>query len=147
MPAHAYSNNRAHGSIFGTWSLFCHLYRKERLDDLDYEPRIPAKPFFDARLHVKIELYFQFDLEKRKPQIFSLFLAIMTHQICFIECNMHGSRKFSQGGVQIPRRGLTENFNMAKINYLATPGGVRTSLNLTQLTISFNRTPPTMPVL
>ena len=26
-------------------------------------------------------------------------------------------------GVQIPRRGLTENFNMAKINNLATPGG------------------------
>ena len=27
-------------------------------------------------------------------------------------------------GVQIPRRGLTENFNMAKINNLAIPGGV-----------------------
>ena len=27
------------------------------------------------------------------------------------------------GGVQIPRRGLTENFNMAKINNLAIPGG------------------------
>ena len=27
-----------------------------------------------------------------------------------------------EGGVQIPRRGLTENFNMAKINNLATPG-------------------------
>ena len=26
-------------------------------------------------------------------------------------------------GVQIPRRGLTENFNMAKINNLAIPGG------------------------
>ena len=39
---------------------------------------------------------------------------------------MRGSRKFSQGGggVQIPRRGLTENFNMAKINNLAIPGGV-----------------------
>ena len=39
---------------------------------------------------------------------------------------MRGSRKFSQGGgggVQIPRRGLTENFNMAKINNLAIPGG------------------------
>ena len=38
---------------------------------------------------------------------------------------MHGSRKFSQGGgsVQIPRTGLTENFNMAKINNLAIPGG------------------------
>ena len=40
---------------------------------------------------------------------------------------MRGSRKFSRGGggggVQIPRRGLTENFNMAKINNLAIPGG------------------------
>ena len=27
------------------------------------------------------------------------------------------------GGVQIPRRGLTENFNMAKINNLAIPRG------------------------
>ena len=37
---------------------------------------------------------------------------------------MRGSRKFSQGGgVQSPRRGLTENFNMAKINNLAIPGG------------------------
>ena len=27
------------------------------------------------------------------------------------------------GGFQIPRRGLTENFNMAKINNLAIPGG------------------------
>ena len=38
---------------------------------------------------------------------------------------MHGSRKFSQGGggVQIPRRGLTVNFNMAKINNVAIPGG------------------------
>ena len=27
------------------------------------------------------------------------------------------------GGVQIPRRGLMENFNMAKINNLAIPGG------------------------
>ena len=27
------------------------------------------------------------------------------------------------GGVQIPRRGLTEIFNMAKINDLAIPGG------------------------
>ena len=27
------------------------------------------------------------------------------------------------GGVQIPRRGPTENFNMAKINNLAIPGG------------------------
>ena len=42
---------------------------------------------------------------------------------------MSGSRKFSQwegAGVQIPRRGLTENFNMAKINNLAIPGGVQT---------------------
>ena len=40
-----------------------------------------------------------------------------------------GSRKFSQGGggVQIPKRGLTENFKMAKTNNLAIPGGgVRT---------------------
>ena len=38
---------------------------------------------------------------------------------------MRGSRKFSRGD-QIPRRGLdlTENFNMAKINNLAIPGGV-----------------------
>ena len=40
---------------------------------------------------------------------------------------MRGSRKFSRGGggggVEIPRRGLTENFNMAKINNLAIPGG------------------------
>ena len=37
---------------------------------------------------------------------------------------MRGSRKFSGGGgVQVPRRGLTENFNMAKINNLAIPGG------------------------
>ena len=39
---------------------------------------------------------------------------------------MRGSRKFSQlgeRGVQIPRRSLTENFNMAKINNLAIPGG------------------------
>ena len=37
---------------------------------------------------------------------------------------MRGSRKFSQGGggVQIPRRGLTEIFNVAKINNLAIPG-------------------------
>ena len=34
---------------------------------------------------------------------------------------MRGSRKFSHGGVQIPRRGLAENFNMAKINNLAIP--------------------------
>ena len=34
---------------------------------------------------------------------------------------MRGSRKCSQG-VHIPRRGLTENFNMAKINNLAIPG-------------------------
>ena len=27
------------------------------------------------------------------------------------------------GGIQIPRRGLAENFNMAKINNLAIPGG------------------------
>ena len=37
-------------------------------------------------------------------------------------------RQFSRGGgwgwgVQIPRRGLTENFNIAKINNLAIPGG------------------------
>ena len=30
---------------------------------------------------------------------------------------------FLRGGVQIPRRGLAENFNMAKINNLAIPGG------------------------
>ena len=41
---------------------------------------------------------------------------------------MRGSRKFSRGGgrgggVQSPRRGLTENFNMVKINDLAIPGG------------------------
>ena len=36
---------------------------------------------------------------------------------------MRGSRKFSQGGVQIPRRGLTENFNMAKFHNLAILGG------------------------
>ena len=30
---------------------------------------------------------------------------------------------FSGGGVQIPRRGLTENFSMAKTNNLAIPGG------------------------
>ena len=30
---------------------------------------------------------------------------------------------FSGGGVQISRRGLTESFNMAKINNLAIPGG------------------------
>ena len=40
---------------------------------------------------------------------------------------MRGSRKFSRGGggggYQIPRRGLTENFNMAKINDLAIQGG------------------------
>ena len=40
---------------------------------------------------------------------------------------MRGCRKFSQGagegGVQIPRRGLTEKFNMAKTNNLAIPGG------------------------
>ena len=40
---------------------------------------------------------------------------------------MRRCRKFSQGGgggggVQIPRRGLTENFNMAKINNLAIQG-------------------------
>ena len=35
-----------------------------------------------------------------------------------------GSRNFSQGGggVQIPRRGLTENFNTTKIKNLAIPG-------------------------
>ena len=41
---------------------------------------------------------------------------------------MRGSRKCSQrggGGVQIPRRGPTENFNIAKINNLAIPGGGR----------------------
>ena len=37
-------------------------------------------------------------------------------------------QKFSRGwggggGVQIPRKGLTENFSMAKINNLAIPGG------------------------
>ena len=42
--------------------------------------------------------------------------------------HMRGSRKFSRGGggwgeVQIPRRGLTENFNKAKINNLAIPVG------------------------
>ena len=35
-------------------------------------------------------------------------------------------QKIFSGGVQIPRRGLTENFNMAKINNLAIPGGVPT---------------------
>ena len=35
-------------------------------------------------------------------------------------------QKISSGGVQIPRRGLTENFNMAKTNNLAIPAGVRT---------------------
>ena len=37
MPAHAYSNNRAHGSNFGTWFPFRNSYRNERLDDLDYD--------------------------------------------------------------------------------------------------------------
>ena len=41
MSAHAYSKNRAHGSIFGTWFPF----RNERLDDLDCEPRISANRF------------------------------------------------------------------------------------------------------
>ena len=38
---------------------------------------------------------------------------------------MRGSRKFSQGAgdVQFPRRGLTENFNMAKTNNMSIPGG------------------------
>ena len=43
---------------------------------------------------------------------------------------MRGSRKISQvggGGVQIPRRGLTENFNMAKDNNLAIPIGMQIS--------------------
>ena len=44
-----------------------------------------------------------------------------------ISSPMRGSRKFSRGGggrgFQIPRRGLMENFNMAKINNLAIPGG------------------------
>ena len=31
-------------------------------------------------------------------------------------------REGGGGGFQIPRRGLTENFNMAKINNLAIPG-------------------------
>ena len=31
-------------------------------------------------------------------------------------------QKIFSGGIQIPRRGLTENFNMAKINNLAIPG-------------------------
>ena len=35
---------------------------------------------------------------------------------------MRGSRKFSQG-VQIPKKGLTENFNMAKTNNLEIPRG------------------------
>ena len=35
-------------------------------------------------------------------------------------------QKVFSGGVQIPRRGLTKNFNMAKINNLAISGGVRT---------------------
>ena len=36
-------------------------------------------------------------------------------------------QKIFSVGVQIPRRGLTENFNMAKINNLAIPGGVQTT--------------------
>ena len=43
---------------------------------------------------------------------------------------MRGSRKFSRGGGggggeggPIPRKSLTENFNMTKINNLAIPGG------------------------
>ena len=32
-------------------------------------------------------------------------------------------QKIFSGGVQIPRRGLTENFNMAKTNNLAIPVG------------------------
>ena len=32
-------------------------------------------------------------------------------------------KPFFPDQIQIPRRGLTENFNMAKINNLAIPGG------------------------
>ena len=33
------------------------------------------------------------------------------------------NQKIFSGGVHIPRRGLTENFNMAKINNVVIPGG------------------------
>ena len=71
MPAHAYSNNRAHGSIFGTWFPFRNSYRNERLDDLDYENF--SQSIFAARLRVRIELYFHFDWEKRKPNSLAYF--------------------------------------------------------------------------
>ena len=38
-----------------------------------------------------------------------------------------------EGGVQIPRRGLTENFNMAKINNLAIPEGGGDHVNTKQI--------------
>ena len=60
-------------------------------------------------------------------------INIMTLIFVLFSIVMRGSRKFSHGGggggggrggeVQIPRRGLTEIFNMAKINNLAIPGG------------------------
>ena len=52
-------------------------------------------------------------------------MDIILHRSTYMMSPMRGSRKCSRGGggVQIPRRGLTENFNMAKINNLAIPGG------------------------
>ena len=45
----------------------------------------------------------------------------------FISCADPENFLRGGGGSKIPRRGLTENFNMAKINNLAIPGGgVRT---------------------
>ena len=50
------------------------------------------------------------------------------------------------GGVQIPRRGLTENFNMAKINNLATPLDPPMQFFYYSYEISFLKC-PRMPVI
>ena len=52
--------------------------------------------------------------------------AVAPMLICALMEHARTQKKFSRGGGgggQIPRRGLTENFNMAKFNNLALPGG------------------------
>ena len=83
----------------------CHINRMKTCIEIKKNPRISLG-------------------ENKFEKMLAREVIILKKRFGKIVFGMRGSRKFSHGGwggVQIPRSGLTENFNMAKTNNLAIP--------------------------
>ena len=80
----------------------CHINRMKTCIEIKKNPRISRGENKFEKMIAREVIIFKKDSER-------LCLAIFSGGV--------------GGGVQIPRRGLTENFNMAKTNNLAIPGG------------------------